>query len=239
VPRITARRRGSGWGSATGPECRRPRSAKRIDSPSMMHGSSARSGRLCPAITARGRGDSMVSRVVIVSRRRPVPDPGGGPQPRPLRPCRRPGRSRRDVGGLGRCRWWCTRDLDPPAPGNARPQARPATDTEQACPGRRWLRGHQAPRALTARRRLRGHGSSILSIRTLRNGCSANARSHLLAGSCNALFGVMRGLQLADHRSFITVCHGRYAGHRGAPGPTALCPGRRHGQAPCRARRAA
>ena len=91
--------------------------------------------------------------------------------------------------GLGRCRWWCTRDLDPPAPGNARPQARPATDTEQACPGRRWLRGHQAPRALTARRRLRGHGSSILSIRTLRNGCSASARSHLLAGSCNALFG--------------------------------------------------
>ena len=113
MPRITARRRGSGWGSATGPECRRPRSAKRIDSPSMMHGSSARSGRLCPAITARGRSDSMVSRVVIVSRRRPVPDPGGGPQPRPVRPCRRPGRSRRDVGGLGRCRWWCTRDLDP------------------------------------------------------------------------------------------------------------------------------
>jgi hypothetical protein len=132
VPRITARRRGSGWGSATGPECRRPRSAKRIDSPSMMHGSSARSGRLCLAVTARGRSDSMVSRVVIESRRRPVPDPGGGPQPRLLRPCRRPGRSRRDVGGLGRCRWWCTRDLDPPAPGNARPQARPATDTEQA-----------------------------------------------------------------------------------------------------------
>ena len=52
-------------------------SAKRIDSPSMMHGSSARSGRFCPAITARGRSDSMVSRAVIESRRRPVPDPGG------------------------------------------------------------------------------------------------------------------------------------------------------------------
>jgi hypothetical protein len=49
----------------------------------------------------------------------------------------------------------------------------------------------------------------------------------------------MRDLQLADHRSFITVCHGRYVSHRGAPGPAALCPGRRHGQAPCRARRAA
>jgi hypothetical protein len=76
-------------------------SAKRIDSPSMMRGSPARSGRLCTAITARGRSDSMVSRAVIESRRRPVPDPRGGPQPRPLRPRPRPGRSRRDVGGPG------------------------------------------------------------------------------------------------------------------------------------------
>jgi hypothetical protein len=164
-------------------------SAKRIDSPSMMRGSSARSGRLYPAITARGRSDSMESRAVIESRRRPVPDPGGGPQPRPLRPCRRPGRSRRDVGDPVAADGGAPDDLDPPAPGNARPQARRATDTEQACPGRRRLRGHRAPRALTARRRLRGHGSSILSIRTLRNGCSASARSHLLARSCNALFG--------------------------------------------------
>jgi phosphoribosyl 1,2-cyclic phosphodiesterase len=44
-------------------------SAKRIDSPSMMRGSPARSGRWCPAITARGRSDSMVSRAVIESRR--------------------------------------------------------------------------------------------------------------------------------------------------------------------------
>ena len=45
-----------------------------------------------------------------------------------------------------------TRDLDPPAPGGARPRARGAAHAEQARPGRRGLRGDRAPRALTARR---------------------------------------------------------------------------------------